>query len=119
MSSQRSPWRARSSCTAIGWPFESTTKLIPFIPLLPRKPSLLEQRLDLRIASAEGAVHRRRVLGAAAGEDHFAEAVAVRAGHAAVFLEPVVGVVVEHFAPEVGVVAGRVAAAPDVRKVRR
>ena len=38
-------------------------------------------------------------------------------GHAAVFLEPLERVVVEHFAPEVGVVAGRIAAAPDVREV--
>src|SRR5258706_8835975 len=85
--------------------------------LLPRQPSLLQQRFHLRIASAEGAIHRRRILGATSRKDHLAELVAVGAGHAAVLLEPVVGVVVEHFAPEVGVIAGRVAATPDMGKV--
>src|SRR5690606_29840945 len=78
--------------------------------------TLLEQRFDLGIAAAEVAVERRHVLGAAARQDHVAEALAVLARHATVFAEPVVGVVVEHFAPEVGVVARRVPAAPHVRE---
>src|ERR1700688_4997410 len=81
--------------------------------------SLFDQRLDLRVAAAEGAIERRGVLRSAPRKDHLAEALAVGAGHAAVLPEPVVGVVVDHLAPEVGVVAGRIAARPDVREVRR
>ena len=46
--------------------------------------ALLEQRLDARIAPAERAIQRGRVLRAAAREDHVAEALAVRARQAAV-----------------------------------
>src|SRR4051812_26765815 len=73
------------------------------------QPALDEQRVDDRVAAAEVAVERRRFLAAAAREDHVAEALTVLAGHPAVLLEPVVGVVVDQLAPHVGVVAGRVA----------
>ena len=43
---------------------------------------------------------------AAAGEKSFAEAVAILALQAAVLLEPFDAVRIEHFAPEIGVVAG-------------
>src|SRR6266404_1024838 len=76
-------------------------------PLLRRRlqASLFDQGLDFRVAAAEGAVERRGVLCSAPGQDHVAEAFSVGAGHAAVLAEPVVGVVVDHLAPEVGVVA--------------
>ena len=63
---------------------------------------------------APGVEEGLEVLGVAAGEDHVAEAVAVGAGEAAVFREPLNGAVFEAFCPEVGVVAGGVAPAPDV-----
>src|SRR4051812_9545169 len=46
--------------------------------------ALDQQRLDDRIAAAEGAVQRRLVHRAAAREDHVAEALPVRARHPAV-----------------------------------
>ena len=57
------------------------------------------------------------VFGIAAREDHSTEAVAIGASHAAVILEPLEGVVVQHLAPEIGVVAGGVLIAPDVQKI--
>ena len=88
-------------------------------PCLRREPALEEQRLDARVAAAERAIQRGGVLRPAARKDHVAEALAVLARHPAVLLEPGVRVVVEHLGPEIRVVAGRVAAAPDVREVRR
>src|SRR5215469_4819415 len=68
-----------------------------------------EQRFDARVAPAPGTIKRVGFLGAAAREDHVAEALAVLAGHAAVFLEPVERVVAQHRGPQVGVIAGGVA----------
>src|SRR5690348_7814629 len=45
--------------------------------------ALLEQRFDARIASAECAIELGHIRGAAAREDHVAEALAVLAGQAA------------------------------------
>src|SRR2546425_6090782 len=47
---------------------------------------------------SEGAIQRTHVARPAPRQNHVAEAGAVGAGHAAVFLEPRVGVVIEHLA---------------------
>src|SRR3546814_816310 len=76
------------------------------------QPTTLQQRLHARVLAAEVAVQGGEVDGVAAREDLVAEDLAVLAGQAAVLLEPFERVVVEHLGPEVGVVAGRVAADP-------
>ena len=58
-------------------------------------PAGVECHLDHRIAAAEGAIHRRRNLAAAARQHHVAEALTVSPGHPPVLLEPVVRVVVD------------------------
>ena len=83
-----------------------------------REAAALQQRLDHGIPAAEVAVRLQRVLRAADTEQAGAEAVAVLAEQAAVLLEPLDGVGVEHLAPDVGVVAGVVAARERVREVR-
>jgi len=57
------------------------------------------------------------IFGVAPRENHLAKAVAVGAGKFAVFFEPLIGVIGEHFGPEVGVVACTVSAFPDVAEV--
>ena len=86
----------------------------------PLKSAALEQRTDLRIAAA-GEVPELpdRIFAAAAREQHLAETIAVLALQAAVLLDPLDGVRIEHFAPDVGVIAGRVAARERVREIRR
>src|SRR5947207_6906354 len=79
--------------------------------------SLLEQRPYLRIPPPEVAVQRAHVARPAARQNHIAEALAVGPCHAPVLGEPGVGVVIEHLAPHVRVVAGVVPAVPDVREV--
>src|SRR5690606_14539234 len=74
----------------------------------------LQQRLDAGILAAELAVGAGQVARVADGEDLLAEDLAVLAGQAAVLLEPLEGIVVQHLGAEVGVVAGRIAAAPDM-----
>src|SRR5438034_531534 len=76
--------------------------------------ALDQERIDYRIAAAEGSVHRRGFLTAAARQHHIAEALAVGPGHPAVLPEPVVRVVVDQLAPEVRVIAGRIPAAPHM-----
>ena len=83
--------------------------------LLPRlQPTLDQQRLDAGIAAAEGAVHRGHVFGAAARKNHLAKALSVGARQPAVFPEPVERVVIDNFAPKVGIIAGGITAVPDM-----
>ena len=84
-----------------------------------RETPTLEQRLDLGIPPSEVAVRLERVLRTADPEQAVAEAVAVRAREPAVLAEPLDRVGVEHLAPDVGVVAGAVAAREHVREVGR
>src|SRR5947199_8592337 len=77
--------------------------------------SLLEQRPYVRIPPPEVAVQRAHVARPAARQNHIAEALAVGPCHAPVLGEPGVGVVIEHLAPQVRVVAGVVPARLDVR----
>src|SRR5690606_22068831 len=77
----------------------------------------LQQRLDAGILAAELAVGAGQVARVADGEDLLAEDLAVLAGQAAVLLEPLEGIVVQHLGAEVGVVAGRIAAVPDMGEV--
>src|SRR4051812_11919467 len=79
--------------------------------------ALFEERLHAWIATAEIAIERRCVHGAATRQDHRAEPVTIGAGETAVLTEPGERVVVQHFAPGVGVIACRIAAIPDVREV--
>src|SRR5271165_2468417 len=73
--------------------------------------------LDAGRSAAPGLVHLSEVLGVAAREHHLAEAIAVGASQSAMFHEPLVGVVVEHLCPKVGVVSGGIAGAPDVAEL--
>src|SRR6266446_2777614 len=78
---------------------------------------LLEQRPYLGISPPERAIQRTHVARPSPRQDHIAEAPAVGARHAPVLGEPGVGVVIQHFAPQVRVIAGGVPTAPDVREV--
>src|SRR6266480_6404798 len=86
-------------------------------PSISLQPPLLEQRPHLRIPPPKVAVQRAHVARPAARQNHIAEALAVGPRHAPVLGEPGVGVVIEHLAPQVRVVAGVVPAVPDVREV--
>src|ERR1700758_4339938 len=77
-----------------------------------RETAILEHGLHAGFGSEPRLVHLREVFAIAAREDHLAEAVAVGAGETSVGDEPLVGIVVEHFAPEIGVVAGRISVLP-------
>src|ERR1700740_1117460 len=74
--------------------------------LLGGQAAALQQGTDFRVAAAEAAVHLHRIHGAALGQQHLAEVVAVLAQHAAVFLEPFDGVGVQLLRPQGAVVAG-------------
>src|SRR6187455_3151377 len=74
------------------------------------EPAPLEQWLDARLAPAELHVQALGLLRAAARKQRVAEALAVGALEPAVLLEPLDRVGVEDLAPDVGVVAGRIAA---------
>ena len=78
----------------------------------------LEQRSDLWFA-ATGEIPElaHRILAASARKEHLAETVAVLTLQAAVLLDPLHGVRVEHFAPNIGVVASGVAAGEGVREI--
>ena len=76
-----------------------------------------QQRADLRVAAAELAVGLHRVDRAAAGEQPRRNASPFARSQPAVLVEPLDGVGVEHLAPDVGVVAGAVAAGEDVGEV--
>ena len=54
----------------------------------------------------------------AAGKKFFAEEIAVLAGQAAVFLEILDRVGIEHFAPDIRVVSGRITAGEGVREIK-
>src|SRR5215208_144593 len=69
-----------------------------------------EQRFDVGIASDEILKQSEGVSGSAAREQHGAKAVAVLTFQSAVLLEPFDRVRVENFAPDIGVIPGRVAA---------
>src|SRR5690606_16630333 len=71
--------------------------------------ALFEQRLDLRLMAGEIAEQLHRIDTTAARQQGRAEVVAVLAAEATVLAEPLLGVGVQHFRPDVGVVAGRVA----------
>jgi hypothetical protein len=87
-------------------------RFILFSPVLlfTGQAAAFQQRLDHGIAAAEVAEQVHGIGRTAARQQGLAEVVAVLAQQAAVFLEPFDGVGVQLFAPQVGVVAGRVAA---------
>src|SRR6202034_2521420 len=78
---------------------------------------MLQHRSDVRILAIEGAEHRTVILALASGQDHVAEALAVGSGQAAMRGEPGKRVVIEHYRPLVGVVAGRIVVTPNVLEV--
>src|ERR1041385_8301734 len=81
--------------------------------------ALLDEARRRRLLAAEVDVELVRVDGAAARQDRVAGLLAVRCGHAAALLEPLERVGGEDGGPQIGVVAGCITAAPDVREVRR
>src|SRR5208337_382484 len=81
---------------------------------------VLQHRLRVGWRTAPCLVHVSEVLGVTARDDHLAEAVAVSTRQAAMFNEPLEGIVGEHLGPEIGIVAGAVAVtSPDVGEVGR
>src|SRR5690606_40675609 len=69
----------------------------------------LQQGANVRILPVEIAELFERVNAEAAREHFLAQAVAVGASQSAVCLEPVLRIAGQHLAPDVGVIAGRVA----------
>src|SRR5208337_56067 len=81
---------------------------------------VLQHRLRVGWRTAPGLVHSSEILSVTAREDHLTEAVAVSTRQAAMFDEPLEGVVGEHLGPKIGVVAGAVAVvSPDVGEIGR
>src|SRR3982750_2804748 len=76
-------------------------------------------RIDGRVAAGKGAVHLGIIERVAARENHVAEALAIGARQAAIRLKPGKGVLSEHARPGIGIIARRIAAAPDVREIAR
>ena len=70
-----------------------------------------------RIATGEVMEELHRILAAAAGQEGIAEVVAVLALQAALLLEPFDAVSIEHLAPDVAVVAGRVTAGKSMGEI--
>ena len=95
------------------------------IEALRRSPSsgqaaLLQQRRDLGVAAAEGAVERHRVLGVAGAVDRLQPRRQLRIERVAFLLEGGEAVGVEHLRPHIGIVSGRIAAAGEqVLEMRR
>src|SRR3546814_15371624 len=82
-----------------------TDTLLPYTTLFRS-----QQRLDVRLVPGEVHEQLRGVLAAAARQQRVAEAVAVLALQAAVVLDPLRGVRVQHLRPDVRVVARRIPA---------
>ncbi len=78
----------------------------------------LEERRDVRFAAGEILELLERIFAAAAGKKRLAKTIAILAGHAAVLLDPLHGVGIEDFAPDIGVVTRGVIAGEGVRKIR-
>ncbi len=74
------------------------------------EPAALQQRRGVGFAAGEILKKLHGVLAAAAKKKRVAEVVAVFTFEAAVFLEPLDTVGIEHLAPEVAVITGRVTA---------
>ena len=69
---------------------------------------LHEQRFHAWIPACKVAVHLLFRLTATLAQDRCAELISVRTGQSAVFVEPREGIGIHHFAPDVGVVVGRI-----------
>src|SRR3954451_10227884 len=85
----------------------------------PGQSVIIEVRLDLRVMPGPVAVHVGKVKRIAARQDHVAEALTVGAGQPAVRPEPVERVLPEHASPSIGIIARRIAVAPDVQEIGR
>src|ERR1700704_5708529 len=75
-----------------------------------RQPAPLEKRLDPRRPSIELLEQHSRLLRPRAGENLRTEDVPVFTRHPAMLVEPLAAVSRQHFAPDVSVVRGRIAA---------
>src|ERR1700761_1052333 len=73
--------------------------------LLLSEPALFQHRFHVWFFAQPRLIQCAELFGVPARQNHLAEAIAVGAGEAAVVFEPLVGVVIEHFAPQIGVVA--------------
>src|SRR5688572_23513380 len=74
---------------------------------------------DLRVASTHGSEEIQRLNATSAREKKSAEQIAILALQSATFLKPFHRVRIEHFAPDVRVIASRVARRKNVAEVRR
>src|SRR6056297_4240165 len=81
-----------------------------------RQSAAFEQRLDIRLTPGEVAEQLHGILAAALGKERIPEMIAVFTRQSTVLLEPLDAVGVQHFTPDVGVIACRIAA-HDVREV--
>src|ERR1700730_3764542 len=83
----------------------------------PRQSPLPQHAVDGGRRAAPSLIEGLEVLRIAAREHHLPKAVTVRASHSAVLHKPIVRIIVEHFAPQVGIIAGRITFRPDVQEV--
>src|ERR1700684_2166529 len=81
--------------------------------------AILEQWADVGWPAIEFLEHLLRILAASARENTRAQIIAVGAGQPAVLVQPRTGIACQYFAPHIGVVARRVAAAEDVQEIGR
>ena len=88
-------------------------------PVIRREPAIEEQRLDTRLAATERAIERVGVLRSAARKNHVAKARPFSRVSPPRSREPGERIVIEHLGPQIRVVAGPIAAVPDVREVGR
>src|SRR3984957_18399980 len=81
------------------------------------KSAVLHHGVDGRRLAAPGLVNAREILRIAERQNHAPKAFSIRGAQGTVILEPLVRVVIEHLRPQVGIVAGRITAAPDMAEV--
>ena len=79
--------------------------------------AFFDQRLHIRVAATECAVHCARIFRPTARKNHFAVTLTVGTCQSAMLGEPCVRIVIQHFAPHIRVIPGGISSLPDVRKV--
>src|SRR5207253_9165039 len=77
-----------------------------------------QQRLDVGIAPGEILEQAESIGRSTAREQRFSKAIAVFAFQSAVLLNPLDAVGIEHFAPKIRIITGRVSAVERMRKIK-
>src|SRR5665213_1896671 len=79
--------------------------------------AVFQHRLHARFASKPRGIHLVEIFRVSTREHHLPETGAVRQCQAAMVFEPLESIVIQHFAPQISVVAGGIIVSPDVHEV--